>query len=161
MRGVVKESLDLTAVLILQAPRGKRYDGKQAWDALQCLGLRWGDMDCFHWPNESDVGDDSFFSVETSTSPGYFLPEEVAAGRVRVEDLVFNFSVPRCARPVEVFDAMGRAVEYCRSRLGGTVVDADQNPANLAALRQQIVSVCDGLAAAGFKPGLSATLQVF
>ncbi|HUE69795.1 MAG TPA: cell division protein ZipA C-terminal FtsZ-binding domain-containing protein [Pirellulaceae bacterium] len=80
----LKDTLDLDAVLILQAPRGRRFDGKVVWDVMLCLGLDWGDMDCFHWRNRSGIGDDSFFSVETSTAPGYFLPEAVAAGRIHV-----------------------------------------------------------------------------
>ncbi len=38
-------------------------------DVMLCLGLTWGDMDCFHWDNVSGTGDDYHFSVETSTPP--------------------------------------------------------------------------------------------
>jgi cell division protein ZipA len=157
----LREQLDMSAVLILQAPRGKRFDGKKIWDVMLCLGLEWGDMDCFHWRNESNLGDDAFFSVETTTEPGYFLPEDIAAGEVQVEDLVFVFSVPRSARPVEVFDAMTRAVEYCRKRLGGKIVDPDGDPLQPAELREQIEEVMRELRAAGFAPGVGATLQLF
>lgn len=157
----IRDTCDVTACLILQAPAGKRYDGRQVWDALLCLGLEWGDMDCFHCRNRSDLGDDSFFSVETSTPPGYFLPERVAAGELHVADLVFVYSVPRCARPVEVFDAMARAVQYCQSRLGGTLMNEEGEPADLAALRAQIAAVADRLHAAGFSPGGDAALQLF
>ncbi|RPI27623.1 MAG: hypothetical protein EHM61_07865 [Acidobacteria bacterium] len=51
-------------------------------------------MDLFHWANTTDRGDDSFFSVWTTTAPGYFLPEMIAAGEVRVDDLVYGYSVP-------------------------------------------------------------------
>jgi cell division protein ZipA len=157
----LREELDMSAVLILQAPRGKRFDGKAIWDVMLCLGLEWGDMDCFHWRNESDQGDDAFFSVETTTEPGYFLPEDIAAGELQVEDLVFVFSVPRSARPVEVFDGMTRAVEYCRKRLGGTIVDPDGDPLQPADLREQIEEVTQELRDAGLEPGAGATLQLF
>lgn len=155
----IHQDLDVSAVLQLRAPPGQRFDGKKVWDTMLCLGLEWGDMDCFHWPNPSGVGDDFFFSVETSTAPGYFLPEEVAAGRVNVEDLVFVFSVPRTAKPVEVFDAMSKGVEYCRSRLGGTIhAGGGSDPAEL---RAQIVDVEKKLRESGLEPGASATLQLF
>lgn len=157
----LKDRLDVGAVLFLRAPPGKRFDGRELWDVMLCLGLQWGDMDCFHWPNPSDVGDGYFFSVETTTPPGYFLPEEVAADRVHVDDLVFVFSVPRCARPVEVFDAMVRAVEYCQQRLGGTIADLDTDPADVAAAREQIVEIVRELKAAGFEPGAGGTLRLF
>ncbi|WP_197444077.1 cell division protein ZipA C-terminal FtsZ-binding domain-containing protein [Maioricimonas rarisocia] len=157
----IRQRLDVSPVLFLNAPASGRFDGRQMWDTMLCLGLEWGDMDCFHWPNPSDVGDDYFFSVETTTPPGYFLPEEVMADRVHVDDLVFVYSVPRCARPVEVFDAMVRGVEYCRQRLGGTIADMDGEPADITVMREQIVEIVRELQAAGFEPGVDATLRLF
>lgn len=155
----LRRDLDMSAVLRLRAPAGKRFDGKQVWDTMLCLGLRWGDMDCFHWDNPSGMGDDSLFSVETTTPPGYFLPEEVAAGRVNVEDLVFVFSVPRSVKPVAVFDSMARAVNYCQTRLGGAVEAEVEGGA--PGLRQMIVDVERQLREAGFEPGANATLRLF
>jgi cell division protein ZipA len=157
----IKRTQDMSMFLVLKAPPGKRFDGKRVWDVMLCLGLQWGDMDCFHWRNESEIGDSYFFSVYTSTPPGYFLPEEVAAGRVHVDDLVFGYSVPRSGKPVEVFDSMHRAAEYCRKRLGGTVVDGDGNTVDPTMIREQIVEVVDKLRSAGFEPGVNATLQLF
>ena len=94
----LKLATDDQVVLVLRAPTGKQFDGKLIWDVMKCLKLRWGDMDCFHWRNPSSFGDDYLFSVETSTSPGYFLPEEISADRVHVDDLVFVYSVPRSPR---------------------------------------------------------------
>lgn len=150
----LRRECDVSAVIRLQAPSGKRFDGRQVWDVMLCLGLHWGDMDCFHWKNPSDVGDDYFFSVETSTAPGYFLPEKIAAGEVHVEDLVFVFSVPRSARPVEVFDAMQRAAEYCRKRLGGTVEVGKVE-------REKIEGIVGRLRGSGFTPGTDAALRLF
>lgn len=157
----VKDRLDVTVVLILEAPQGRTFDGKSIWDVMLCLGLEWGDMDCFHWENPSRTGDDSFFSIETTTPPGYFLPEEIAADRVHVSDLVFVYSLPRCARPVEVFEAMTRAVEYCQSRLGGSIVDEDGRPVDTAAYLQQVGDAAAELRSAGFEPGADATLRLF
>lgn len=157
----LRRRLDMTATLVLKAPRGKRFEGRTVWDVMLCLGLEWGDMDCFHWRNLAELGDDSFFSVQTSTPPGYFLPEQVAAGRVQVEDLVFVFSVPRSARPLEVFDGMVKAIEYCRSRLEGTIADAEGKPVDVAKLRQQVEQIVEQLRAAGLEPGANATLRLF
>ncbi|HEV7278830.1 MAG TPA: cell division protein ZipA C-terminal FtsZ-binding domain-containing protein [Pirellulaceae bacterium] len=157
----VRSQLDMIALLRLEAPEGQPYDAKQVWDVMLCLGLEWGDMDCFHWLNASGVGDDSFFSVETTTPPGYFLPEDIAEGGVELDDLLFVYSVPRNARPVETFDAMLRAVEYCRNRLGGTIVDEEGDPVDAAALRDAIGQIADRLRSAGFEPGADATLQLF
>jgi len=150
-----------TSCLILKAPPGKRFDGKHMWDVMLCLGLHWGDMDLFHWENESAVGDDHLFSVETSTNPGYFFPEEIAAGRVQVEDLVFTFSIPRSPAPTLVFDAMSNAVTYCQKRLGGSIQTGDGRPAGLAMERSKIESTVGLLHSAGFLPGADEAMTIF
>jgi cell division protein ZipA len=118
-------------------------------------------MDCFHWENRSRAGGDFFFSVETSTAPGYFLPEEIAAGRTHVEDLVFCFSIPRSPAPAKVFAAMSRAVQYARSRLGGAIVDNSGMPADFDQQLREIQEVEHQLRRAGFEPGKDATLRLF
>ncbi|MFI5377936.1 MAG: cell division protein ZipA C-terminal FtsZ-binding domain-containing protein [Tepidisphaerales bacterium] len=159
--GKLKREFDRQAVLILSAPSGRRFAGRDVWNVMLCLGLRWGDMDCFHWENRSDDGDDHLFSVETSTHPGYFLPERIAAGAVNVEDLVFGFSIPRCACPCRVFDAMARAVEYCRQRLGGTILDESGEPADIASTRAQIETLEHQLNAHGIPPGSYDAMILF
>jgi cell division protein ZipA len=157
----VHRRLDRPASLLLAAPDGRRFDGRKVWDALSSLGLEWGDMDCFHWNNEGGIGDDAFFSVSTSTPPGYFLPEDVIAGRVHVEDLIFQFSIPRTHDPAAVFDAMARAAAYVQKRLGGTLYDENGDPAKLDAARAKVERTARELTAAGFVPGSDSALQLF
>jgi FtsZ-interacting cell division protein ZipA len=157
----LKSSLDYSPILALKAPKEHRFDGKTIWDVMLCLGLNWGDMDCFQWNNPSRNGDDHFFWVSTSTPPGYFLPEQIAADRVHVEDLVFEFSVPRSAAPVQVFDAMVKAVQYCQKRLGGMIVDETQNAADMSAIRARILETEQKLRQAGFAPGTNNALRLF
>jgi cell division protein ZipA len=157
----IKETMDQNVVLVLNAPRGQKFEGIKIWDVMLCLGLVWGDMDCFHFENDSGVGDSCFFSVETSTSPGYFLPEEIADGKVQVEDLIFVYSVPRSANPVAVFDAMLKAAEYCQKRLGGAIVDEAGKAIDSDVLRRKIEENVEKLRSAGFEPGHGATLQLF
>ncbi len=157
----LKSSLDQSAVLILKAPPGRRFNGRTVWDVMLCLGLKWGDMDCFHWQNPTDEGDDSFFSVETSTPPGYFLPEEIAADRVHVEDLIFAFSIPRCRAPAQVFDAMTKAVQYSQERLQGTIQDETGLDANIGEIKKRIAEIEQRLRDAGFIPGADDTMRLF
>lgn len=162
-----REIADLVSVcnrevtVVLAAPGGKLYDGRDIWDVMLCLGLRWGDMDLFHWQNGSDVGDDYYFSVWTSTPPGYFLPERIAAKHVQVSDLVFGFSIPRSPAPVMVFDSMLEAVEYAQRRLGGELHDAQGQRLDAERVRREIRAVVDTMNAGGFKPGDDCALRVF
>jgi cell division protein ZipA len=148
-------------VVTLVARPDKPFDGQEFWDVMKCLGLEWGDGDYFHWANESGVGDDYFFSVGTKTPPGYFLPEQIAAGNVKLGDLVFAYSLPRCAAPEQVFDSMLRAVQYAQHRLGGTVFGEDGKPLNEAATRVEIKRTVERLRQSGFEPGSDTTLYVF
>lgn len=155
------ERFDRNVAIRLAAPAGKRFSGRELWDVMLCLGLRWGDMDCFHWQNPSGYGDDFFFSVWTSTPPGYFLPEAVAANRVQAEDLIFGFSIPRSADPVTVYGRMVKAVEYAQKRLGGTFTDEAGRPIDTNAALTEIKSIADELTKLGFKPGSDDALRQF
>jgi cell division protein ZipA len=157
----LKVDLNQSIVLKLKAPQGQRFDGKSVWDVMLCLGLKWGDMDCFHWVNPTEEGDSYLFSVATTTAPGYFLPEKIAAGRVHVDDLVFVFSIPRCHAPIQVFDAMVRAIEYCQRRLQGDIQDEHGRAASLRVIRSRIGDVEQRLRKAGFIPGAPDTLRLF
>jgi cell division protein ZipA len=102
-----------------------------------------------------------FFSVETTSPPGYFLPEEIAAGRTRCKDLVFRYSIPRSAEPLAVFDAMFHAVSYAHRRLGGELLDGTGEPLEEQEFRSEVKGVVEQLKGAGFPPGADATLCVF
>jgi len=158
---VLSERFNREIVLCLRAPSGRAFAGKDVWDVMLCLGLKWGDMDCFHWLNRSDSGGDFFFSVSTSTPPGYFLPEEIAANRVAVRDLMFGYSLPRSPDPVTVFERMLAAVHYAQKRLGGTVTSVEGGASSPGVTLQQIRAAVKELNALGFPPGSSEALRFF
>ena len=118
-------------------------------------------MDLFQWWNDSQCGDDAFFSVWTSTPPGYFLPEEVAADHVKVADLIFGYSIPRSADPVTVYDSMVRAVEYSQRRLAGEITAEDGGPIDLVRTREAVVEIATELESLGFAPGSENALRRF
>ena len=152
---------DKDVSLILVAPEGRAFSGRDVWDVMLCLGLEYGDGDLFHWNNNSSVGDDQFFTVETSTSPGYFIPQWIASGGGNVDDLIFYFSIPRSADPIAVFESMANAVEYAQRRLGGKTVLQSGEPFSKEAERAKIERTVQRLKEAGFVPGESSTLRVF
>jgi len=157
----LKANCDRQAIVILKAPANSPFDGRKTWDVMMSLGLKWGDMDIFHWVNDSGNGADSFFIVWTSSPPGYFLPEEIAADRVHTADLVFGFSIPRSAAPQSVFSSMVKAAEYARQRLGGELFARDGRALDVSATQQEISTIEQRLNAAGFPPGADSTLYIF
>jgi len=146
--------------VVLQAPRGRTFDGKAIWDVMLCLGLQWGDMDLFHWENPGIPGDDHLFSVCTSTPPGYFFPEQIAAGRVQTADLAFGFTIARTYQPEKIFDSMLQAIQYAQKRFGGRLVNLDGSPFSEDAARSEIRNVVQKLANAGFEAGAHETLYL-
>ncbi|WP_345322643.1 cell division protein ZipA C-terminal FtsZ-binding domain-containing protein [Novipirellula rosea] len=158
----LSEKYDRTAAIHLVAEKGKHFEGRDIWDVMQCLGLQWGDMDCFHWVNEGGAGDDYFFSVETSTPPGYFLPEQIAAGQLQTGDLIFICSVPRTCQPVEVIRRMDKAVRYCQRRLGGSVhYTLGESELLMPVLLENVEQIASDLAELGFEPGTGPALRMF
>lgn len=127
------------------------FEGRDVWDAMMCLGLRWGDGDLFHWENPVEVGHDRHFSVWTRTPPGYFLPEEIAAGKT-FDDVIFCFSVPRCAAPLQVANALVNAAHWTAERLGGRCEEPD-----LLAVQKS----ADRMLQFGIAPGSGTALLLF
>ncbi len=151
-----------TLAIYLVADNNKLFDGKEIWDVMLCLGLKWGDMDCFHWVNDGAAGDDYFFSVETSTSPGYFLPEQIAAGKLQTSDLIFVFNLPRTIQPVDIFKRMDKAVQYCQQRLGGSIhYTLGEDELSMQVLIERVIQIESELKEIGFKPGTDSALRLF
>lgn len=152
---------DRDVTIMLVATDRSRFSGREVWDVMLCLGLQYGDGDLFHWINDSGFGDDMFFSVETSTPPGYFIPERMASGAGDIDNLIFNFSIPRSAEPISVFDSTANAVEYAQKRLGGRIVLRSGEPFDKTLERAKVERVAKRLGEAGFRPGEMATCRVF
>ncbi len=150
---------NLYSIMVLKAD--EKFEGTAIWDVMMSLGLTWGDMDLFHWNNDLPHGDDYLMSVWTSTDPGYFFPEEIAAGRVQTEDLIFGFSIPRSISPDQVLLAMNKSVAYAQSRLGGQILDAEGQPFDLKKEQAQIQEVIDHLNHYGITPGMGDALYLF
>lgn len=140
----------------------KPQDGLRVWETLQMVGLRWGDGDLFHWKNPLMwFGDDSFFSVWTTSPPGYFLPEEIREGTLQLHDLVFGFSVPRSADPVGVYDVMMECITVCRNQLGGSILDSDGKALKSHDQRKSIEATINVMKDYELKPGEGTSMRLF
>jgi cell division protein ZipA len=154
------ESCEQGIDVVLQAPKGRAFEGKLIWDVMLCLGLRWGDMDLFHWENPGIPGDDHLFSVWTTTPPGYFFPERIAAGQVQTADIAFGFSIARTVQPEAILESMMKAIHYAQKRMGGTLMNVDGIPFSEDVARSEIRTLVERLRSAGFEPGTDDTLYL-
>ncbi len=147
------------AIIVLQSD--KQYNGLEVWDALQCVGLAWGDGDLFHWSNNHDYGHDQHFSVWTATEPGYFLPEDIKAGNMNPKNLVFGFSIPRSADPKNIYCIMLNAAKYCQRKLGGQILDKNGQLLNEAEEKQNLIDLLDQMKSKGIIVGSDNALRTF
>lgn len=155
----IQEGLDHDFVVVLKAD--SKFRSKDVWNTLVDMGLEWGDGDVFHWQNrESEIGGDNFFSVWTTTKPGYFLPEDVAKGKMKPGDLVFGFSIPRSADPIGVYEILMEGVEHCQSELGGMLLDGDGEPFNKREYRKRIEEVIKMAHKHGFELGQGVIMRL-
>lgn len=155
----LNREFDQEAMIVLKSKNGFR--GLYAWDALQSVGLKWGDGDLFHWNNAEDYGHDQHFSVWTTTEPTYFFPEDIKEGTMNPDDLVFGFSIPRSADPEHIFEIMIETVKYCQKRLGGIILDKDGHPFNEAKEKKYITGFIEKMKMKGLVPGSDKALQLF
>jgi hypothetical protein len=153
------KEFNLDAIIVLQAD--KKFLGLEMWDALQSVGLKWGDGDLFHWSNDKDYGHDQYFSVWTTTEPGYFLPEEIKDENMNPQNLVFGFSIPRSADPKNVFEIMLNAVKYCQKRLGGQILDRNMKPFSDEKQRQELSEFLKRMERNGLNAGSNKALRMF
>jgi len=157
-KAIAEFNQDAWVILKCDAP----LKGALVWDVLQSVGLKWGDGDLFHWENRKrDYGDDQLFSVWTTTNPGYFLPESIKDGQMNPSDLVFGFSIPRNADPQNVFSAMIEAVKYCQKRLGGKILDKNQQPFNEANAKKDLALLVEKMKNKEIVPGSDKALMMY
>lgn len=154
----IAEELNVDALIMLRS-EGKPFNLKKCWQVLTNLGLQWGDGDLFHWNNTRSG--DVFFSVWTSTSPGYFVPEMVAKNQYTIEDLVFGFSIPRQDDPVNVLLVMLDCIRYCQKELGGYMLNRYGKLTQVDDLKAYVSQTVAALDANGFRPGSEPALMTF
>lgn len=155
----LNQEFNADAIIVLQAD--KQFKGLEMWDALQCVGLKWGDGDLFHWANDKDYGHDQHFSVWTTTEPGYFFPEEIKEGNMNPQNLVFGFSIPRSADPKNIFEIMLNSVKYCQKRLGGQILDRNMKPFNEEKEIQELSEFLKRMEQKDLKAGSDKALRMF
>lgn len=147
------------AIIVLKS--NNEYKGIEMWDALQCIGLTWGDGDLFHWNNNKEYGHDQHFSVWTVTEPGYFLPEAIKAGEMNPVNLVFGFSIPRSADAKNIYDIMLNAARYCQKRLGGQLLNKAGNPLDEQKEKHDLADLLKKMETAGIIAGSDKALRMF
>ncbi|MEM9023544.1 MAG: cell division protein ZipA C-terminal FtsZ-binding domain-containing protein, partial [Bacteroidota bacterium] len=147
------------ALLRLAADDQAMYPRDTVWDALLALGLTWNEQDgLFRLENRQfNWGERDFFTIGTTTEPGFFDPREGHTQGGGMTDLILGFSIPRSAHPEGVGHALFRAAGHLQERLGGTITNIDGEPLDTNALGAEIATISQALREAGFPAGKMGT----
>ncbi|HEY5824866.1 MAG TPA: cell division protein ZipA C-terminal FtsZ-binding domain-containing protein [Cyclobacteriaceae bacterium] len=155
---LLQKELGSDIVVVLQSD--SKFKSSEFWNTLVDLGLKWGDGDLFHWRNENGIGDENFYSVWTTTEPGYFLPEDILTGKINPQNLIFGFSIARSADPLSVYEMMMQSVMHCQSKLGGTILDENGVSFDKAKYKNRIEAVTKKMSENGLDQGQGITLRL-
>lgn len=101
------------------------WDAIRVWRTAYALGLRWGNLDLFHW--QSPTGQTSWFCVHRLEEPAGFLPERALEGD-RIRGLVFLHDPDSAADPAAVWNRILLAAAAWVRELGGLPIDRSGQP---------------------------------
>ncbi len=158
IKNITPENVEIIATL----PGDEAMDGKQVWNTLHRTGFRWGDMDCFQWPDPTRQTDHLIWVEVDDQHLGYALPEEIAAGRQHFHSIRWILDVARSPAPRHVLEEMIRAAEAFAEETrtiltplvdGEAVETPDQ-------LREAVSEVVAALEELGVAPGSSSVCQL-
>ena len=125
-------------LLIVHVLSGEeRFYGPQLFEAMQGVGLRFGDMNIFH--KSHPLSKVTLYSVANAVEPGTFDLSDVEGFSTR--GLTFILQLPGPEEPANALEDMLHTAGELARRLGGTCKDQDMSvltPQTVEHYRQRI-----------------------
>ena len=113
---------DLILALFVMAPQGAAVPGPALESVLRDSGLRFGEMDIYHWFHQGDSGPpEAVFSVASMVEPGTL--ERVLEPDFHTPGLALFMSLPGPVAGSEGFEAMLATGRRLAEALGGELKD--------------------------------------
>lgn len=88
--------------LLIKAPDGRQFSGKEILNAAENTGLKFGDMNIFHYYSEQS--DQAVFSLVNMYEPGYFKLDKMDSHHTK--GLILFMRLPTSINNVKAFDLM-------------------------------------------------------
>ncbi|MCB1744186.1 MAG: cell division protein ZipA C-terminal FtsZ-binding domain-containing protein, partial [Gammaproteobacteria bacterium] len=121
-------------VLNVLAPVGGRFEGPALVEALQLVGLRYGDMQVFHFRAPGQPGTSaSLFSVLNVIKPGTLVPERMQNSNTPGVAFVMTLPPPY-ETPARAFETMYGVARALSDELGGRLCDETRSTLSAQAL---------------------------
>ena len=124
--------------LTVMARPGRRFVGHQIRAALESVGMRYGDMQIFHYHDE-DGDDEPLFSAVNVLKPGTF--DLARLGELSTTGVALFMEAGSRDDDHRVFELMLDTVRHLAERLGGELADTARRPLSatrLAELRESL-----------------------
>ena len=132
---------DYTVRILVAAPKGSFYSVAEWWEALEGVGLTYGDGNLFWLLNESFSEDGSepyeLFHAEPYSQPGYFHSGDLHSP-VRFPDVALSFRARTVSQPIAVLRCMAAIAQELADRLGATLLTGNGDPFHLASAESRL-----------------------
>jgi len=120
------QQAQLVLSLLLKAPQGHHYKGKDFLPIFLSQGLRHGDMDIFHrYKNAGADPGPVIFSLANGIAPGTFSMHNIEAFETPV--LALFVTLPVTGDPQIAYNAMVKTIKLLKSELDGEIMDETQS----------------------------------
>jgi cell division protein ZipA len=117
---VDKRPVEEVIVLNITAKPGEPFEGTLLHTQLLRHGLRYGDMQIFHYFEQTPKGQQTVFSAANLVKPGTLDPADTD---MRTVGICLFFSLPGPLRPLQAFDRMLITAKNIAQQLGGDLRD--------------------------------------
>jgi hypothetical protein len=142
--GRVREMLkvrDYQVTIVVAAPKGSAYGVSEWWQALEGVGLKYGDGNLFWLYNEAATEDgpepDELFCAEPYSVPGYFHAGD-RGSRVRFPNVALHFLARDVPDPVALLHRMAQLAEHLAAMLGAVLLTDGGQPFDVAAAEARL-----------------------
>jgi|GEM_PF-4552114 len=130
----------LVIVINIMAREGSRFPGVDVEEALREAGLRYGEMQLYHYRSETQPeGTLPIFTALNTVKPGTLSPEEFP--EMQTPGIAMVLRLPGVEEPASAFEIMYRACQGIAEYLGGKLCDESRSHLTTQALnhlREQI-----------------------
>ena len=120
-RPIDKRPTEEVIVLNITAKPGEPFEGTLLHTQLLRHGLRYGDMQIFHYMEQTPKGQQIIFSAANLIEPGTLDPSQMEEMRTR--GICLFLSLPGPLRPLQAFDRMLITAKNIAQQLGGDLRD--------------------------------------
>lgn len=130
----------LAIVINIMARDGSRFPGVDVEAALEEAGLKFGEMQLYHYRTETQpAGTLPIFTALNMVKPGTLAPEQFP--EMKTPGIAMVLRLPGVEEPARAFELMYKACQIAEDYLGGTLCDESRShltPQVLNHLREQV-----------------------